>query len=79
MTVKLIPQDVDIYEQFRRRDEFVNMVKRWCKADPNHHRISTTELLKASGVRCWYMGDHLAGFELLDNELYMMFKLKYSA
>ena len=79
MVVKLIPQDVDIYEQFRRRDNFINMVKRWCRADPNSYKISTTELLKASGVRCWYMGTNLAGFELLDPEQYTMFVLKYSS
>lgn len=79
MTVKLIPNDVDIYEQFRRRDEFIMCVKRWCRADPNLSKISTIELLKASGVRCWYMGTNLAGFELLDREQYLIFKLKYSA
>ena len=79
MTVKLIPRDADIYEQFRRRDNFINMVKRWCREDPNSHKISTTELLKASGVRCWYMGTNLAGFELLDREQYTIFVLKYSS
>lgn len=78
MVVKLIPQDVDIYEQFRRRDEFIAMVRRWSKLHPSYHKISTTELLKASGVRCWYMGTNLAGFELLDPEQYTMFVLKYS-
>lgn len=75
---RLIPRDINIYEQFRRRNEFVAMVTRWCRANPNFYKISTIELLKVSGVRCWYMGENLAGFELLDEEAYLMFKLKYS-
>jgi hypothetical protein len=77
MAITLIPINSSIYEQFKARDEFIALVKNWCKADPNFYKISTIELLKASGVRCWYVGDNLAGFELLDQEAYMMFKLKW--
>jgi hypothetical protein len=56
------------------------MVNRW-----EHSRglytenIDTTLLLQESGVRCHYVNDALAGFEVVDQEQYLAFYLKYYA
>ncbi len=78
MAISLIPKNCSIYEQFKARDEFIALVTKRYKTNPNYVKISTIDLLKESGVRCWYVGNNLAGFELLDREAYLIFKLRYS-
>jgi hypothetical protein len=79
MAMKLIPNNVDIYEQFRRRDQFVKMVEKWSSKSARGGRIDLKELLKHSGVQCHYVGENLAGFELVNKEAYTMFVLKWAA
>jgi hypothetical protein len=82
--MKLIPNDVDINEQFRRRAQFVNMAKRWNFTVNNvpitndESRIDLNKLQQASGVRCYRVGQNLTGFELVDEKIYTMWMLRWS-
>jgi hypothetical protein len=77
--MKLIPNNVDIYEQFRRREQFVNMVAKWAKTPVSGGHLDLKELEKHSGVQCHYVGQNLAGFELVNKEAYTVFVLKWSS
>jgi hypothetical protein len=80
MVTKLIPNDVDIYEQFRRRDQFIKMAAEWAGAPVTggySPKIDLDQLEKDSGVRCIYVGDNLAGFELVDERAWAIFILKW--
>jgi hypothetical protein len=82
--MKLIPNDVDINEQFRRRAQFVNMAKRWNFTVNNvpitndESRIDLNKLQQASGVQCYRVGRNLTGFELVDEKIYTMWMLRWS-
>ena len=82
--MKLIPNDVDINEQFRRRAQFVNMVKQWNFTVNNvpitndELGIDLNKLQQASGVRCYRVGRNLTGFELVDEKIYTMWMLRWS-
>ena len=76
--MKLIPSNINIYEQFRIRDNFIKMVERWCGKNPNYVAIDLNQLEQVSGVKCFYVGQNLAGFELVDPKAYSWFVLKCS-
>ena len=81
MVTKLIPNDINILEQFRIRDHFEQMVDRW--GGRNQITISYTyranlkRLEEDSGVRCHYIGTRLAGYELVNEKAYIMFILTW--
>lgn len=81
MVTKLIPNDVDIYEQFRRRERFIKLVERW-SGIPGftglYFKVNLEQLEEDSGVRCFYVGDNLAGFDIVDERMYAFFILKWS-
>ena len=78
MAVKLIPSDISISEQLERRNRFVAMVERWNRCSIYSGKINVKQLLIDSGVRCYYVGENLAGFEILDEEDFMLFILKWA-
>lgn len=75
--MKLIPNNIDVTEQFVILNRFLDMVERWQKYAIEND-IDATELLEASGVKCYKINKRLAGFEIVDFEKYLMFVLKYS-
>ncbi len=78
MGIRLIPRDINIYEQFARRDNFFKMIERWCGHNPVYNTINLDQLEQASGVRCFYVGQNLAGFEIVNTKAYSWFVLKWS-
>ena len=82
--MRLIPNNIDVSEQFKIRYRFIEMVSRWYD-EVNHENsylediafINTTLLLKESGIRCHYVTGNLAGFFLEDEQQYIAFTLKY--
>lgn len=81
---KLIPSDIDIYEQFRHRNRIVGMINKWATSAPTSKsallgdKIHLEQLRNDSGIRCWYVGRNLAGFELEDEKMYSLFLIKWS-
>jgi hypothetical protein len=83
--MKLIPNNVDIMEQFRIRNEFMEMVDSWLIDKYPGEILSDDllpgELLNASGVRCHLVKNNanrvLAGFEIVDKKRYAWWLLKW--
>lgn len=82
---KLIPSNLKMSEQFTLRRSFISMVSKWSGLDYNlieqsqeGDKINVNDLLKASGVRCYYNGVNLAGFDVVDEKQYFLFKLAWS-
>ena len=76
---KLIPNDITVSEQHAHRDQFMSMVRRW---SDSYEKYDVDALLEDSGVKCYYVRaismQCLAGFEVVDEQKYMWFKLKWS-
>lgn len=79
MVVKrLIPSDASISRQFEIRNQLVLKIERWAghKINSVWPKIDVASLEKASGIRCHYVGDNLAGFNLVDEQAYLLFILR---
>lgn len=80
--MKLVPNDVDIYEQFRRKAQFIKMVERWSGkqsvSGPSSYKIDVKSLEEESGVRCEYFRHNLVGFELVNRKAYTMWLMRWS-
>ena len=79
--MKLIPNDISVTEQFELYNRFIEMVIKWdgrYPFDPKH--IDTVKLLSDSGIKCYHASyaNRLAGFEVIDQQKYTIFLLKYS-
>jgi hypothetical protein len=80
--MKLVPDNVDIYEQFRRRNQFVRMVERWAGkksvSGPYCYKVDVKLLEEESGIRCEYLRQNLVRFELVDQKAYTMWLMRWS-
>ena len=83
----IIPNNITIFEQFQRRDQFMDMVAKWQRSLPGYalpvrgcnRKIKIEQLLKDSGVKCHYANTGiLAGFKLVDEKAYAWFVLRWS-
>jgi len=82
--IKLIPNNINVSEQFRIRTQFVGMVRKWRQSllattSKKYLELELQWLERDSGVRCHYTNHgELAGFKLVDEKIYAWFVLRWS-
>lgn len=77
---KLIPNNINIIEQLRIRDQFVYQTEQWCQSIEIFTNKPNLEWLETnSGVRCHYTNNGvLAGFKVVDEKSYVMWLLRWA-
>ena len=82
--IKLIPNDINVSEQLRIRNQFVSIVGKWKQSllvntDKKYLELELQCLEEDSGVRCHYTNHgELAGFKIVDEKIYAWFVLRWS-
>jgi hypothetical protein len=80
--MKLIPNGITVSEQFALRNHLNWVIGNWMVEETsyrNHSDKSVAELERVSGIRCTHVHDNLiGGYELVDEEKYAWFLLKWS-
>lgn len=80
--MKLIPNDITVSEQFALRSKIDSAINNWLHDEStpfnSHSNKSVAELERVSGIRCTYLENLvLGGYELVDEEKYSWFLLKW--
>jgi hypothetical protein len=81
--MKLIPNGITVSEQFALRGKIDRVIDNWLMDESTpfilHSNESVAELERVSGIRCTYLGHRvIGGYELVDEEKYAWFLLKWS-
>lgn len=87
MAVKLIPNNIDIYQQFVIRDKIVKGIKKWVEekyirgtgeyAEFVFTNASLDTLEQECGIKCTLLSNgELVGFEMTNEKQYSWFALK---
>ena len=77
--MKLINKNLSVSEQFLIRDNIVKIITKYYGKNPDYEDIDVEKLLLDTGIKCYYntAGGRLSGFEVVDSEAFLAFKLKY--
>ena len=82
--IKLIPNDINVSEQLRIRNQFVSIVENWKKSllantSKKYLELELQWLERDSGVRCHYTNHGaLTGFKIVDEKMYAWFVLRWA-
>jgi hypothetical protein len=73
----IIPNDITISEQYFIRKQFINQIYLCFGIWADRDKVDVKELLERSGVYCFYVGEKLSGFYIMNPDKYTWWLLEW--